>query len=116
MIYNGYFGFNQPPFRRDLPSQELFQAPRLDELHTRLRYLVDTCAIGLLTGEPGCGKSTASLWPEPFVSPGLTASSRQYLNSLKYFLAWWLLVATLQDRIRVNSWKQITGGAAEQWP
>ncbi len=59
MIYNGYFGFQQPPFRRDLPSEELFQAPRLEELHTRLRYVVDTRAMGLVTGEPGCGKSTA---------------------------------------------------------
>ncbi len=59
MIYNAYFGFAHPPFRRDLPSQELFGAPRLDELHSRLQYLVQTRAVGLLTGEPGCGKSTA---------------------------------------------------------
>ena len=33
--------------------------PDLDELHARLRFLVEHRALGLLTGEPGCGKSTA---------------------------------------------------------
>ena len=59
MIYNHIFGFTKAPFERGLDSGELFQAPLLDELHSRLRYLVDTRATGLLTGEPGSGKSTA---------------------------------------------------------
>lgn len=58
-MYTQIFGLTRPPFQRGLESQELFQAPRLEELHSRLRYLVDHRAIGLLTGEPGCGKSTA---------------------------------------------------------
>lgn len=58
-MYTHVFGFTRPPFERGLESSELFQAPPLDELHTRLRYLVDNRALGLLTGEPGCGKSTA---------------------------------------------------------
>lgn len=59
MIYNHVFGFNRSPFERGLPSDELFRAPLLDELHQRLLYLVETRATGLLTGEPGSGKSTA---------------------------------------------------------
>jgi len=47
------------PFHRDLESEQLFRAPDLDELHARLRFLVEHRALGLLTGEPGCGKSTA---------------------------------------------------------
>lgn len=58
-MYTHVFGFTRPPFQRGLESQELFRAPHLDELHSRLRHLVDSCALGLLTGEPGCGKSTA---------------------------------------------------------
>jgi len=59
MIYQAFFGFTHPPFRRDLRPQELFHPPMLDELHSRLTYLVRTRSMGLLTGEPGCGKSTA---------------------------------------------------------
>ena len=58
-MYRAYFGFQKPPFERDVPTEQLFAAPGLDELHARLRYLVDTRGIGLLTGEPGSGKSTA---------------------------------------------------------
>ena len=58
-MYTHVFGLTRPPFERGLESQELFRAPMLDELHSRLRYLVDSRALGLLTGEPGCGKSTA---------------------------------------------------------
>lgn len=59
MIYNHVFGFNRAPFERGLDSSELFRAPHLDELHQRLCHLVESRALGLLTGEPGCGKSTA---------------------------------------------------------
>ncbi|MCP4545529.1 MAG: ATP-binding protein [bacterium] len=59
MIYDHVFGFTRPPFERGLQSDELFRAPLLDELHQRLLYLVETRATGLLTDEPGSGKSTA---------------------------------------------------------
>lgn len=59
MSYRYLFGFTQMPFHRDLESDQLFQAPDLEELHARLRFLVEHRALGVLTGEPGCGKSTA---------------------------------------------------------
>lgn len=58
-MYTTAFGFARPPFRKDVASEKLFRNDRLDELHSRLLYLVKTRAIGLLTGEPGSGKSTA---------------------------------------------------------
>ena len=59
MMYGHLYGFNRPPFGCGLEEQELFRAPRLDELHERLRTLVENRRPGLLTGEPGSGKSTA---------------------------------------------------------
>ena len=59
MPYRHRFGFTHTPFHHDLESDQLFRAPDLDELHARLRFLVEHRALGLLTGEPGCGKSTA---------------------------------------------------------
>ena len=58
-LYTTAFGFTHPPFQRALTADQLFRPPVLDELHSRLRYLVDSQALGLLTGEPGSGKSTA---------------------------------------------------------
>lgn len=58
-LYTQVFGFTHPPFQRSLAADQLFRPPGLEELHSRLRYLVDSRAIGLLTGEPGSGKSTA---------------------------------------------------------
>jgi type II secretory pathway predicted ATPase ExeA len=58
-LYTTTFGLTCLPFQRDLQAEQLFRPPMLEELHLRLRYLVETRAIGLLTGEPGSGKSTA---------------------------------------------------------
>jgi general secretion pathway protein A len=58
-LYAQLFGFTHPPFQRALVADQLFRPPLLDELHSRLRYLVDSRGLGLLTGEPGSGKSTA---------------------------------------------------------
>jgi type II secretory pathway predicted ATPase ExeA len=58
-MYTTFFGFTHLPFHEDLDIQQLFAAPVLDELHSRLDYLVRTKSTGLLTGEPGSGKSTA---------------------------------------------------------
>jgi type II secretory pathway predicted ATPase ExeA len=58
-LYTQAFGFTHPPFQRSLAADQLFRSAGLEELHSRLHYLVDAKAIGLLTGEPGSGKSTA---------------------------------------------------------
>ncbi len=59
MTYTHTFGFTQLPFQRDIETEQLFRASDLDELHARMRFLVDHRAMGVLTGEPGSGKSTA---------------------------------------------------------
>ena len=59
MSYQHVFGFTHLPFHQELESHQLFAAPQLEELHARLRFLVEHQALGVLTGEPGCGKSTA---------------------------------------------------------
>src|SRR5262249_24344160 len=58
-LYTAAFSLPRLPFQRALSFDQLSRPPVLEELHSRLRYLVETRAIGLLTGEPGSGKSTA---------------------------------------------------------
>ena len=59
MTYKHAFGLTHLPFQRNVKTEQLFHAPELDELHARLRFLVDHRTLGVLTGEPGSGKSTA---------------------------------------------------------
>lgn len=54
-----YFGFTRLPFTKDIPSAQLFQAEGQSELCARLDYLLKDHGLGLVTGETGCGKSTA---------------------------------------------------------
>jgi type II secretory pathway predicted ATPase ExeA len=58
-MYQSFYGFSRMPFERDLAPEHLFRAPSLDEVHARLGWLVETRGVGLLHGEPGCGKTTA---------------------------------------------------------
>ncbi len=58
-MYRPFYGLKRLPFSREVAPDDIFGSPELDELHTRLLYLVDTKGIGLLLGEPGAGKSTA---------------------------------------------------------
>ena len=58
-MYTTVFGLRCLPFTGGVASERLFTCPALDEIHSRLQYLVEHRAIGLLTGEPGSGKSTA---------------------------------------------------------
>ena len=46
------------PLRGGLESDELFASAAQREAQARIRHLLDTRGIGLLTGEAGCGKTT----------------------------------------------------------
>ena len=58
-MYQLSFGLTRRPFDRDIDCERLFNTPQLDELHTRLGFCVEQRGVGLVTGEPGTGKSTA---------------------------------------------------------
>ncbi len=58
-MYRKHYGFRRLPFDRDVPAEDLFPSPSLDELHSRLTYLVQTRGVAIVTGEPGSGKTTA---------------------------------------------------------
>ena len=59
MSIQSYYGFGRLPFAKDIPPADLFPADGQQELCARLEYLTKERGLGLLTGETGCGKSTA---------------------------------------------------------
>jgi len=58
-MFQSFYGFQRSPFSRDIPPSDLFPAEGQSELCARLTYLTKERGLGLLTGETGCGKSTA---------------------------------------------------------
>jgi len=59
MSIQAYYGFTRIPFSKDIPPSDLFPAEGQNELCARLDYLTKQRGIGLVTGDTGCGKSTA---------------------------------------------------------
>ena len=58
-MFQPFYGFVTPPFRRGVATAKLFPASGQEELKARLSFLVRERGIGLITGEIGSGKSTA---------------------------------------------------------
>jgi type II secretory pathway predicted ATPase ExeA len=59
-VYLKHFGLTRFPFDKDLSADELFVSSQMRELGTRLGHLVEMNGMGLVTGDPGCGKSCAA--------------------------------------------------------
>jgi type II secretory pathway predicted ATPase ExeA len=57
-VYRKHFGIARHPFEKGLAPEDLFASSAASELEVRLRYLLDLRGIGLVTGEPGGGKTT----------------------------------------------------------
>lgn len=58
-MYTNHFGLTHYPFDKSLKPDELFDSKAIREATARLGHLVELRGIGLLTGEPGSGKTTA---------------------------------------------------------
>lgn len=58
-MYLKHFGLTHHPFESNIPTDEMYISSSMAELATRLKHLVDLRGIGLVTGDPGAGKSAA---------------------------------------------------------
>ena len=70
-MYRQHFGLTRLPFEPPAASSELFPSVGASEIESRLRHLLDLRGIGLLTGEPGCGKTSACRRVTDGLHPGL---------------------------------------------
>jgi general secretion pathway protein A len=58
-MYTKHFGLTGFPFHGELAADEMYASAPMRELGTRLGHLVEMSGIGLVTGDPGSGKSSA---------------------------------------------------------
>lgn len=53
-----FYSFSKQPFSKELSSADTFMSGSFKEGCARLEYLKNSRGIGMLTGDPGCGKTT----------------------------------------------------------
>ncbi len=79
--YTARYGLEFNPFIKNA-RDILLETAESSEAHTRLGYLKDTRGFGVLTGEPGRGKTTAARAWAGSLSPSLFKVSYSSLSSL----------------------------------
>src|SRR3982751_2793885 len=57
-MYLKHFALTQHPFAKDTPPDSLYASTAARELEVRLGHLIELRGIGLITGDPGSGKTT----------------------------------------------------------
>lgn len=57
-MYETYFGMENTPFTRDIPTEKLYESKAIGETLARLCYVADKQLFAVVTSDPGCGKST----------------------------------------------------------
>ena len=70
-MYLKHFAFTHFPFEHTLAPEALFESAMLAEARIRLQHLLELRGIGLLTGEPGSGKTTLTRHVTAALHPGL---------------------------------------------
>ena len=59
-MYRKHFALTRHPFSNEIDVDDLYPSRSMTELEMRLGYLFDLRGIGLVTGEPGSGKTTVT--------------------------------------------------------
>jgi type II secretory pathway predicted ATPase ExeA len=57
-MFREFYHFGAVPFSRDIPVDRLYQTQSMKEAVRRLTYTAERNWFSVLTGEPGCGKTT----------------------------------------------------------
>jgi len=75
-MYRAFYSLSSQPFGKDIRPEDHFNSACFTEASARLKYLMETRGIGVLTGEAGSGKT--------FVLRSLAASLNPSLYKLVY--------------------------------
>src|SRR5690606_885919 len=111
-MYRKHFGLTAHPFTKEIEPDALFPSAALCELGARLNHLIDLRGIGLVTGEPGSGKSTTCRKLVAGLHTGLhrvvyVPNCNGNVMDLYKNIAWEFGLAT--ERSRAALYKQIRG-------
>lgn len=59
-MYKGFFNMNKTPFSKDISENALYMGPHFKELQGRLKTAATERLFLVVTGDSGCGKTTAA--------------------------------------------------------
>jgi Type II secretory pathway, component ExeA (predicted ATPase) len=57
-MYRTFYSFSKEPFSKEISANDIFLSGSFKEGSARLEYLKSSRGMGIITGEPGCGKTT----------------------------------------------------------
>ena len=57
-MYEGFFEMTHTPFGKDIPTDRLYESVQVNDAVGRIVYAADRNLFVVVTGDPGCGKST----------------------------------------------------------
>ena len=57
-MYESFYGMSHTPFGKDIPAERLYESRQIQDAIGRLTYAADRKQFAVVTGDPGCGKST----------------------------------------------------------
>ena len=57
-MYRSFFGMENTPFVRNVPSGQLYESSAIHETLARLEYVARNQLFAVVTADSGCGKST----------------------------------------------------------
>lgn len=60
--YRVYFGFKKEPFDNNIDAKDLLKLPGMVAVKERIDYVSNIDGVMVVTGDVGCGKSTALRW------------------------------------------------------
>lgn len=68
-MYKGFYGFQNTPFTRGIPTDSLFRPPELVEVTERMQHAAENLLFAVLTGDCGTGKTTILRWLGDHLDP-----------------------------------------------
>ena len=57
-MYEAFYGMEHTPFGKDIPAGRLYESKQVQDALGRMKYVADRKQFAVVTGDPGCGKST----------------------------------------------------------
>ena len=58
-MFEAFFNFTNTPFKRNIPTDAMYITPQLKTLQDRLAHGIKNRYFLIVTGDCGCGKTTA---------------------------------------------------------
>ncbi|MGL5718648.1 MAG: ExeA family protein, partial [Paraclostridium sp.] len=70
-MYKAYFGFTSDPFSKEVENKNFYKSYQFNQALNRLDFLKQNKGFGLITGEPGAGKSSLLRYFKENLNPNL---------------------------------------------